>query len=228
MIANKKEFFTGVGLLAAFVVVLILIFSPMFKGQNGLEYLDSLYNAISKGSAYYIPAVKKDVSPFEGKAAKATLSMAGEKQAEQTALLFEAAGTEVNIKGKELNVSGDLGRMLQNCLSDADHMYFNKGEKVSNKYGYDAKRVLFNWWHALKEMDKSFSRQKEFKSAKIVSLVAKKAVETSYNYYGIEPQKITGRMGVVVFSLVFYVIYTLWYGFSIMFMFEGWGMRLGH
>jgi hypothetical protein len=36
------------------------------------------------------------------------------------------------------------------------------------------------------------------------------------------------RLGVVVFSLVFYVIYTLWYGFAIMFIFEGWGMQLEH
>jgi len=56
----------------------------------------------------------------------------------------------------------------------------------------------------------------------------KKVVETSYNYYTIEPQKITDKMGIVIFSLVFYVVYTLWYGFSILFMFEGWGLRLEH
>jgi len=32
----------------------------------------------------------------------------------------------------------------------------------------------------------------------------------------------------VIFSLVFYVVYTLWYGFGIMYMFEGWGLRLEH
>jgi hypothetical protein len=58
--------------------------------------------------------------------------------------------------------------------------------------------------------------------------VQKKALETSYNYYKIEPQKIGDRLGVVIFSLFFYVVYTLWYGFAIMFMFEGWGLRLTH
>ena len=43
-----------------------------------------------------------------------------------------------------------------------------------------------------------------------------------------EPQSIMDRLGVVIFSLVFYVIYTLWYGFAILFMFEGWGMKLEH
>jgi hypothetical protein len=31
-------------------------------------------------------------------------------------------------------------------------MYRNDGEKVSGKYGYDEKRVLFNWWKAFKEL----------------------------------------------------------------------------
>ena len=80
----------------------------------------------------------------------------------------------------------------------------------------------------MKEMDKELKDQKKFKEAKVVSLVKKKAVESSYNYYKIEPQKISDRWGIVIISLLFYVIYTLWYGFAIMFMFEGWGMRLEH
>ena len=98
----------------------------------------------------------------------------------------------------------------------------------TTKYGYDERRVLFNWWQALKAMDKELGKQKLFKEAKIITLVKKKAVETSYNYYGVEPKKITDSPGVVIFSLVFYVIYTLWYGFAIMYMFEGWGLRLSH
>ena len=46
MIANKKEFYGGFGMLIGFFVILIIVFSPVFKGQNGLDYLDSLYNSI--------------------------------------------------------------------------------------------------------------------------------------------------------------------------------------
>ena len=49
MLANKKEFYSGMGLMAAFLVVLAIMFSPVFGGQNGLNYLDGLYNSISKG-----------------------------------------------------------------------------------------------------------------------------------------------------------------------------------
>ena len=52
---------TGLILMALFAAVFISIFMPLFGGKNGLEYLDNLYNSISKGSAYYIDAVRKDV-----------------------------------------------------------------------------------------------------------------------------------------------------------------------
>jgi hypothetical protein len=226
MIAKKKEFFGGFAMLAAFVVVLIIIFSPVFKGHNGLEYLDALYNSISKGSAYYIPDVLKETARFNGRSIDVTVSLGDEKQAQKTALLFQKGGASVTVAGTSLQISGDLGRILENTLEDADEMYHNKGEAVSGKYGYNERQVLFNWWKALNAMEKGLTKQKRFKEAKGVALVIKKGVEPSYNYYTIEPQKISDRMGIVIFSLVFYVVYTLWYGFAVMYMFEGWGMRL--
>jgi len=228
MIAHKKEFYGGVGMMAAFLIVLFILFMPIFGGQNGLEYSDDLYNSISKGSAYYIPKVQEQTAPFMGNSVAMTLAMANATQASQAALLFEKGGATVTTVEAELKVSGDLGAILANCLDDAEAMYRNDGQMVSANYGYDERQVLFNWWMACEAMENTLKTQKKFAEAKIVSTVGKKAVETSYNYYKVEPQKITDRIGLVSFSLVFYVIYTLWYGFAIMFMFEGWGMKLEH
>jgi len=228
MIANKKEFYGGFGLLVVFFVILFIIFSPVFNGQNGMEYLDDLYNSISKGSANYIPKVKKETDTFKGNTVNMALKMADENQAQQTAILFTNAGATAKVSGAQLNVSGDLGNILTNCLEDSKSMYNNDGATVSNKYDYNERQVLYNWHTALKAADKDLKKQKLFKEAKVVALVTKKVIETSYNYYTIEPQKITDKMGIVIFSLVFYVGYTLWYGFAILFMFEGWGLRLEH
>jgi len=228
MIANKKEFYGGFGLLVVFFVILFIIFSPVFNGQNGMEYLDDLYNSISKGSANYIPKVKKETDTFKGNTVNMALKMADENQAQQTAILFTNAGATAKVSGAQLNVSGDLGNILTNCLEDSKSMYNNDGATVSNKYDYNERQVLYNWHTALKAADKDLKKQKLFKEAKVVALVIKKVIETSYNYYTIEPQKITDKMGIVIFSLVFYVGYTLWYGFAILFMFEGWGLRLEH
>ena len=50
----------------------------------------------------------------------------------------------------------------------------------------------------------------------------------SYNYYTIKPQSIKDALLLVTLSLGFYVFYTLWYGFGIMFLFEGLGLKIGH
>ena len=228
MIAHKKVFYAGFGLIVIFTIVLIILFMPVFGGKNALENLDMLYNSISKGSAYYIPKAKKAAKPLNGTQISVDLKLDTDKQAEQIATLFEKGGARVQVSGANLKVSGDLGQILENSLKDADYMYHNDGKRVSDKYGIPEKQVLYNWWKALKALDVALKKQKKFEAATVVDLIQKKAVETAHNYYGIEPQKITDRFGVVTFSLIFYVAYTLWYGFAIMYMFEGWGLRLEH
>lgn len=228
MIENKSLFYKGFAMIVGFLVVLVVMFMPVLGGQNALEYSDSLYNSISKGSAYYIPKMKAASDAFTGHSVKLALTLDSQAQAGQTALLFQKGGALINVSGPELKVSGDLGRILGNCLMDADQMYFNNGQAVAEKYGYDERRVLYNWHRGLLAAEKDLKGQKKFEEAKIIAAVLKKAVECSYNYYEIAPQKISDRWGIVIFSLVFYVIYTLWYGFGIMFMFEGWGMKLEH
>jgi hypothetical protein len=228
MIANKKTFSIGLVMMVAFVVVLVIFFMPVFNGQNGLNYLDSLYNSISKGSAYYVPKLKDEVQPLVGKTVDLNLTMKSAEQAQQTALQFEKTGATAEANGENLKVSGDLGQILYGILEDSDVMYFNDSQKLVDKYGFEGRQVLFNWWSAINAMEKDLNHQKKFKEAKMVAVVGKKAVETSYNYYKVEPQKISDKYGIVIFSLVFYVVYTLWYGFGIMYMFEGWGLRLEH
>ena len=132
----------------------------------------------------------------------------------------------VNVNGVKIKVSGDLGAILRQSLEVADSMYHNNGNAVSQKFGYHERQVLYNWWSALKGMDKELSNQELFDEAKVVAMVQQKAVECAYNYYGIAPESISNKMWIVLFSLVFYVVYTLWYGFAIMYMFEGWGLEL--
>ena len=228
MIADKKEFYGGFALLVGFFVVFAIMFTPVFEGKNALNYLDSLYNTISKGSAYYIPKLQKEVSEFKAEPVSMTITMKSAQQAEKTALLFTKSGASAEVTGAEIKINGDFNKIMENSLEDSDNMFNNKGDIVSEKYGYPEKEVLFNWWSAIKVMDKEFGKQGKFKEMKLINSVSKKGVECSYNYYKIVPQKISEKLGIVVFSLVFYVVYTMWYGFAILFMFEGWGLRLSH
>jgi hypothetical protein len=228
MIASRGKFFAGLALMAGFLVVLAVMFMPIFEGMNALDYLDSLYNSISKGSAYYVSELAEEVRGHDGAAVELTLALGDEVHSTGIAALFEAAGAAVERDGSRLRVRGDLGRILSRCVEDSDAMFKNRGEELRDRYGYDEKRALYNWWTALKAMDKELKKQRRFAQADFIVKVQKKAVECAYNYHGIEPQRIGDRIWIVLFSLIFYVVYTVWYGFAIIFLFEGWGLKLSH
>lgn len=78
----------------------------------------------------------------------------------------------------------------------------------------------------MKPLDKQLKKEGKIEEAKIVSDVMKKAVETAHNFYGIEAQKVTDKAGLMTGLLVFYVIYTMWWGFAIYYMFEGIGLSM--
>jgi hypothetical protein len=218
--------YRGIALLMGFMAVLVVVFLPIFGGKNGLEFLDSLYNSISKGSAYYIPALQKNVAALKSEEISVRLTMKDEAQARETVPLLSQAGAQVTQNEAALEVKGDLRAILAACLEDTDQMFANRGEQVGAKYGYDGRRVLFNWYSALKAMQKDLDRQKQFAASAEIEKVNMRGVECAYNYYGIEAQNIGDKALVVIASLIFYVIYTIWYGFAILYLFEGWGLQL--
>ena len=226
MVADKLKFYTGLGMLALFIIMMAVIFSPIFSGQNGLQYLDELYNSLSKGSAYFIPDLREDISDYIGTSIDVSIEMKTVEQAEQTALLYQEAGADVVTSEAEIEVNGDLGQILGTSLDDADSMYYNDAETIEDKYGYDARQVLYNWWVSLEEMNNALEDDDMFAGAKVVTSVNQKGIEPAYNYYGIEAESVSHRIGIVIFSLAFYVIYTIWYGFALMYLVEGLGLKI--
>jgi hypothetical protein len=223
---KKKELGIGLFLMVTFIAVMIAIFMPILDGDNALDYLDNLYNSISKGSAHYIPKVEHQVEDYGSEVVTLNLKMetAGAAQAAET--LFALAGATTAIEGNNLMVNGDLETILSACLDDAESAYHNRREEFIERYGVGARYVLHSWWQALRAAEKDLNRQKLFMAAQLTHTVQAKAVECAYNYYGIEVQAIADRWGTVLFSLVFYVLYTIWYGYGIMYVFEGLGFEL--
>jgi hypothetical protein len=218
---------TGILLMASFIAVLVVIFLPLLDGKNSLDYMDNLYNSISKASAYYLPKLQHEVDGQDEKQLRLQLKLEDDATASRAAILLEQAG-DVTRTGQELAVTGSLSKLLGACLDDAEDLYHNRGETIVDRYQIDERQVLHTWWKVLAAMEKDLNRQREFKGAELVGTIKAKGVECAYNYYRIEPQAITQRWGIVLFSLVFYVVYTVWYGYAVMFLFEGLGFRLEH
>lgn len=229
MIQDKKEFGLGLALLAVFFVVLGLIFSPLFEGgRNTLDYLDNTFNSISKNAAYFIPGVKDKAKKFEGAEITVTIKAADAGQAARLENILTAAAAKVEAVGTQLVVTVNLGQLIGSALADADLMFKNDGAAVSGKYGFEGKRALYDWYQVFSTMTKDLNRQGKFQEGKILRDVQTKALEPAYNYYGVEAIPMSSMFWVAMAALIGYVIYTVWYGFAILFLFEGWGLKLNH
>jgi hypothetical protein len=223
----------GYLLLASFFAVLIAIFMPLFPGTtgnkvNGLDYLDNFYNQLSKGSAYYIDQQIEKAQKYNGQLFSTSLKMKSPESAAVTAKLFATNSITAVAEGDKVKVSGDFGSMITIMLKDADDMYHNKGEALTAKYGVDERQTLYSWYQSLAAMEKDMTKAGNFAQAKFVKSCMTKAVEPAYNYYQVEAKSVKASIVMVVASLAFYVIYTMWYGFGLLYLFEGVGIKLDH
>lgn len=229
MSMQRKLKARGLLMLVSFFALLGIIFSPVFPGQkNGLDYMDNLFNMISKGSSYFIPQVLETSAKKAGQPIDVTIKMKSDKEAADTAKLFAASGAQATVSGVELTIKGDVAQIMKSALDDADKMFKNDGKPVAEKYGYDERQVLYNWYNSFAKINKDLTKQNNFDVAKLFDNAQKKALEPSYNYYGVKIENWKENIALVLASLAFYVLYTLWYGFGLMYVFEGLGYKIGH
>jgi hypothetical protein len=223
---KRTSLLIGLIMFFSFFGVLILIFSPFFHGKNGLDYADDLFNKLSKGSAYFIPELLPLAEKNVGKPFQLTIQVEKVREAEQASKLLVSAGAKVETEGSRITIQGDLGKVLEAVLRDSEDMFQNNGPKVRERHGYDGKEVLQRWWMTLTRMERSFKKNLQIQYSNTVSEVIKKGIEPAYNFYQVEPQKVSERAGIMVFLLVFYVVYTLWWGYAIFYLFEGLGLSM--
>ncbi len=224
VIARKGPFILGMILFVSFFGVLSLILSPIFGGKNGLDYADDLFNKLSKGSSHFIPKLAKKNEQNMGKPFQAVFEV--QQGGEQIIQIFKATEAKVEYQGTRVSVEGDLGKVCQCALDDANHVFNNDGTKVSARYGRDEHEVMQDWWMGLTKIEKSFKKNMQIKESETVSEVIRKAVEPAYNFYNIEAQSVAERYGIMSLMLIFYVVYTLWWGYAILYIFTGLGLSM--
>lgn len=231
LIRNKKHFTKGILLLGSFFVIFFFLLRPVMIGENGkhltgLEYADEVFNELSKGSSYFIPKVREEIKPMLGKNVALTINLNNSSFLPFAKTILEYSGdANASIDSGKLTLNGDLGKILLQATEDSDLLYNNKGEELSGKYGGIAVfDIAETWWLVLESCITGLQKQKMFKEAKIVNEVVTRALEPGNNFYGIMPAKMSEHVMLVVALLLFYVLYTLWYGFGIYQLFEGIGL----
>ena len=225
IIKNPKAFLLALGMTLAFLTVLTIMFLPVIHGQNVFHAADGLFNSISKASTNYFPQVKESVAALEFKDAAQRLN-APSGLGEILEKMIRASGQQAEYRDGELQVAGTLKPILVRMVQDAEAMYGNDGEILEKAYGVDPKQAMYAWWIYASASAKDFKLNKRFAAAKVLEEIKTKAVEVGYNYFGVDPTPASDRAGILFLAFGFYIFYTLWWGYSIFFMSEGFGLMM--
>ena len=224
---NTKKLLLGIFLLVSFFVVLAIIFMPIFgNGRNGLQFSDDFFNSLAKGSANYMEESRGLAKTILGTPFTADINLDTPEQAQKTEKLFTQAGATVEVAGSKLKISGGLGKVLVLAVNDAELLFNREGDKLQATYGYSGRDVVKTWWTSLKKVGDALTKQKNFKGAKAILEIQERALEPAFNFYGITPSSVKENAVLLTFMLVFYVIYTLWFGYGIFMIFEGFGLGM--
>uniref|UniRef100_A0A7C3RNF1 Uncharacterized protein n=1 Tax=Archaeoglobus fulgidus TaxID=2234 RepID=A0A7C3RNF1_ARCFL len=213
----------GLLLTVSFFAVLAYMVTPSFDGENFLAYADLKFNQYAKASSYFIPDVKIGLEEYKDREFTFTVEMKNSEEAEKTTLLYEKAGAMVSVDNAKVTISGSMA-LLYSALEDADAAFNNDAAYFTEKYGISARETLYLWYTSLNVLAKQLEKEHRFEESLYVkNQVITRAIEPAYNFYGIEasPMDILGAG-----LLVFYVVYTLWWGFAIYYVFEGLGIKL--
>jgi hypothetical protein len=193
-------------------------------GKTVIQTADDLFNSLTKGSTDYISKTVSSATKFEGKTFDLSLNLKSQEEVDKTTRIFTAADAKVTASGTKVQISGDLGKVSKAALADADAVYKGDNAKVTSKYGFNAKEAIYYWWTAYSALNSKYKIEGKASEMSFVNTVQTKALEVAYNFDGITADKVSDRAGITTFMLVFYVIYTVWYGFAIMYLFEGLGI----
>jgi len=225
MATDRKHMILGVVSLAAFFVVLVIMFLPIFSGKNAFQAADDFFNSIAKGSSNYFETVKGLIKEEK----LSDISVEVSKKADMAnnfETVLRKAGASTEAQGDKLKIKGNYSELLGKIVKDCEDGYYENTSELEKRYGMNPRIVLYTWWNLLKEMEKEFKLKKQFKEAKIANEVVAKAVEVSYNFYGIKAEKASNKFVTLLLVLVFYVFYTLWYGYGILWLFNGMGLEM--
>jgi cbb3-type cytochrome oxidase subunit 3 len=232
LVQDKKHMTWGVVMTIIFVAILAFMFSKNFQGRtadekiNAFEASDNLFNSIAKGSTNYFPMLLEESKKYMDHSIDMTISLPNKALAERSSVLLQASGAEAQSRDTQVFLKGNLGRILETVLQDSRMLFNNEGQTLQGTYDLPGKEVVYVWWNTMDSLERSLTKASDFKAAKFVSRINKRGVEVGYNFYGIPSQSAADKAGILSFSLVFYVLYTLWWGFAIFFLFEGLGLRM--
>ena len=226
IVRNKRKFWIGLNGLILFSVILGLWLRPWGTHRSGLEWADHLFNRLAKNSTYFIPEAVELARKFEGAGVDFGVHSRWPGTDERMVQVIRASGSSAVLLGDgRVRINGDLGRLGHAASADAEWLFKGQDRNLRAKYGMDGREAIYYWWLAFDGLTRRFIQENRSAEADFTRWMTGRVLEPAYNFAGIETGSFGENVWTVAFLLGSYLIYTLLYGFSILFLFEGLGIE---
>lgn len=230
IIAAKKPFYRGVLLLIGFAIVFIIFMQPLFtvdgEKLTGLQYSDQVFNELSKGSSDFLYMAENASQAMKNHVIHVAFSQADNSLEKlQARLLKNANAQEMQITDHKMAFTVNLGTLLAQATSDARLLFFNEEDRLFAKYaGINPLEIAKAWWLLLSLIERQLQIHNQQPESAAINTVIRRAIEPGNNYFGIPGMKISENIGLISAFLLFYILYTVWYGFAVYEIFAGLGL----
>jgi hypothetical protein len=225
IIVHPGRFAMGVTGLAVFFILLTVGLCSVTKQGTLLTWADNLFNQLARDSAYYVPEARKRADKFAQEKVDLGVHPNDPVDDAQVAQLLVKNALEAKVLGDgRVRVVGNLAGAARSALADADLEFHNESAQLEARYEMTANEVMYCWWIVFDGLTRRYVQEGRGEEANFTKFLTTKVLEPAYNFRGISPRPIRGCVLPVFLLLGFYIVYTLWYGFSIMYLFEGFGI----
>jgi len=226
LVVDHQKFAIGAAGLVAFLAAIGVCLAPVCGGETCLARADRLFNRLSKHSANGLAEAAARSAAFKGRSVDLGVRPRDEASLRDLARVVEGSGARAEItEDGRLRIQGDLGRMAEAAVNDARALFDNDDDALKAKYGAAGEDVVYCWWAVFGGLSRRYAQEGLAAETNFARLVTTKVLEPAYNFRGIQARPISENVLPVVVLLVLYVAGTVWYGMSVMLIFEGMGIR---
>lgn len=219
-------------MLAVFAAVMVVGLSSIGGGgKTPLQRTDEFFNGLAKDSSRRghnltcrddCGQAHRKLSDFAGRRFEASITA---RNPGGFKAMLEDAGCSFVQEPKGFKVEGDMVSLAKAVLSDADDMFDNNESLVAARRGMSGKEAMYKWSTLLGGLSRRLKDMGRVEESELALCLLTQRVEPAYNFYGVEAVRAGGRLLTTIALLVFYVVYTVWYGTAVYLVFRGLGLR---
>ena len=221
-VAQPWRLKAGIAGLVSLGIVLTVSLCPVFEGHTGLTWADGFFNQLAKNSADHLAEGRAKANALVGTHVDVSVNPKDVVDQEQLSRIVAMAGLDSRVIGDgRVRITGDLGKLAKAAVDDAALQFDNRSHSLARRRQMTASEAIYCWWIIFDGLTRRYVQENRGSEANFTKFVSAKILEPCYNFRGIKAMQVRNRVIPLVLLLGCYILFTLWYGFSILNVFEG-------